>query len=77
MTHFSSEAEFRATIQVICELLCLNIILSNLKVRIKDPMMLYCDNKLIISIAQNIIQHDRIKHIEIDRHFIKEKLDYV
>jgi len=31
--------------------------------------------KLTISIAHNPIQHDRTKHIEIDRHFIKEKLD--
>jgi hypothetical protein len=35
---------------------------------------LYCDNKAAISIAHNIVQHDRTKHVEIDRHFIKEKL---
>ncbi|KAA0040884.1 Beta-galactosidase [Cucumis melo var. makuwa] len=28
-----------------------------------------------ISIANNPIQHDRTKHVEIDRHFIKERLD--
>ena len=38
-------------------------------------MRLYCDNKFAISIAHNPLQHDRTKHIEIDRHFIKEKLD--
>ena len=38
-------------------------------------MTLYCDNKAAISIAHNPIQHDRTKHIEIDRHFIKEKLN--
>jgi hypothetical protein len=32
-------------------------------------------DKLTISIAHNPIQHDRTKHIEIDRHFIKEELD--
>ena len=32
-------------------------------------------NKSTISIAHNPVQHDRTKHIEIDRHFIKEKLD--
>ena len=38
-------------------------------------MKLYCDNKSTISIAHNPMQHDQTKHIEIDRHFIKEKLD--
>ncbi|RDX80709.1 Copia protein, partial [Mucuna pruriens] len=35
---------------------------------------LFCDNNSAISIAHNSIQHDRTKHIEIDRHFVKEKL---
>lgn len=32
------------------------------------------DNKVPISIAHNLVQHDRTKYIEVDRHFIKEKL---
>ena len=32
-------------------------------------------NKSAINIAHNPIQHDKTKHIEIDRHFIKEKLE--
>ena len=39
------------------------------------PMKLYCDNKAAISISQNPVQHDRPKLVEIDRHFIKEKVD--
>ena len=38
-------------------------------------MKLYCDNKSAINIAHNPIQQDRTKHIEVDRHFIKEKLE--
>ena len=38
-------------------------------------MRLYCDNKSTINIAQNPIQHGKTKHVEVDRHFIKEKLD--
>ena len=38
-------------------------------------MRIYRDNKSRINIAHNPVQHDRTKHIEIDRHFIKEKLD--
>ena len=28
-----------------------------------------------INIVNNLVHHDRTKHIEIDRHFIKEKMD--
>ncbi|RDX95763.1 Copia protein, partial [Mucuna pruriens] len=41
----------------------------------EGPIKLFCDNNSAISIAHKPIQHDRTKHIEIDRHFIKEKLD--
>ena len=58
-----------------CELLCLRIILNDLKVTCEEPMILYCDNNSAINIDHNPIQHDRTKHIEIDQHFIKEKLD--
>lgn len=38
-------------------------------------MRLYCYNKSAINIAHNPVQHDKTKHIEIDRHFTKEKLE--
>jgi len=41
----------------------------------KNAMKLYCDNKSAIEIANNPIQHYRTKHVEIDRHFIKEKIE--
>ena len=63
----SVEAEFRAMAQGICELLWLKIILTNLIIMQDEPMRLYCDNKSAISIAYNLVQHDRTKHIEVDR----------
>ena len=36
---------------------------------------LVCDNKAAISISENPVQHDRMKHLEVERHFIKEKLE--
>jgi hypothetical protein len=37
--------------------------------------MLYCDNKMAINIANDPTQHNRIKYVETDQHFIKDKLD--
>lgn len=36
---------------------------------------MHCDNTAAIEIAHNPVQHDRTKHVEVDRRFIKEKLD--
>ena len=36
---------------------------------------IYCDKKAAISIAHNPVQHDKTKHVEIDRHLIKEKVE--
>ena len=61
----------------VCEILWLRILLLDLGLYQSSPLMLYCDNKAAINIANNPVQHDRTKHIEIDRHFIKEKLDAI
>ena len=53
----------------------MKIILDDLKIKYEDPMRLFCDNNSAISIAHNPVQHDRTKHIEIDKHVIKEKLE--
>lgn len=45
------------------------------KSRMKIPIKLYYDNKATINISFNPVQHDRTKHVEVDRHFIKEKVD--
>ncbi|RVW53975.1 Retrovirus-related Pol polyprotein from transposon RE1 [Vitis vinifera] len=71
----SAESKFKAIAQGLCELLWLKIILDDLRIKWDGPMKLYCDNKSAINIVHNPIQHDRTKHIEIDRHFIKEKLE--
>ena len=59
----------------ICEFMWLKGLLRGLQVNLENPMRLYCDNKATISIAHNQVQYDKTKHVEIDRHFIKEKID--
>jgi len=70
----SAEAEFRSMALGIYELLWIKIIIKDLRIKWEEPMRLYCDNKSAIGIAHNPVQHDTTKHVEVDRHFIKEKI---
>lgn len=69
------EAELRSMASGLCELLWLRLLLTELRLFKGGPLRLHCDNQAAINIVNNPVQHDRTKHIEIDRHFIKEKLD--
>ena len=71
----SAETKFRALALRICELSWMKSLMSELRMPLMIPMKLYYDNKPAISIAHNAVHHDRIKHVEIDRHFIKEKIE--
>ena len=62
----NAKAEFRAVAQDMCEGLWLQKLLEELHIRVELPIKLYCDNKATISISHNPIQHNRIKHIEVD-----------
>jgi len=70
----NAEAKFRVMALGVCKLLWVKIILEDLTIPIQKPIELLGDNQSAISIAYNPMQHEKTKHIKIDRHFLKEKL---
>ncbi|KAG8488956.1 hypothetical protein CXB51_016958 [Gossypium anomalum] len=71
----SAEAEYRALSHGICEGMWLQRLIGELKLSYTKPITLYCDNQAAVSIAHNPVHHNRTKHVEIDRHFITEKIN--
>ncbi|GAU35284.1 hypothetical protein TSUD_274860 [Trifolium subterraneum] len=70
----SSEAEYRALASATCELQWLNYLLTDLQVQTTKLPTLYCDSQSALHIASNPVFHERTKHIDIDCHIVREKL---
>ena len=71
----SAKAEFRGIAKGITEILWIQKLMNELGFPQKTACKLFCDNKAAIKISENPVQHDRTKHVEIDRHFIKDRLE--
>ena len=70
----SAESEYRAMATATCELVWIKQLLGELKFGKIDQMELVCDNQAALHIASNPVFHERTKHIEIDCHFVREKI---
>ena len=70
----SAEAESRAMALATCELIWLKHLLKEIQFGDTMQMTLVCDNQAALHIASNPVFHERTKHIEMDCHFIREKI---
>lgn len=70
----SVEAEYKAMASTTSELIWLQSLLKDFGFVISQPMELFCDNQAAMHIASNPVFHERTKYIEVDCHFVREKV---
>jgi hypothetical protein len=71
----SAEVEYKVMTLSLCKMMWVKILLSELRLFRGEPLQLWCDSKSAINIVNNLVQHDRNKHVEINQFFIKEQLN--
>ncbi|KAM1528050.1 hypothetical protein ACFX1Z_017449 [Malus domestica] len=70
----STEAEYRAMSTTTAELDWIQQLLAFLQIQPSDPPVLFCDNMSAIALSFNPVNHQRTKHIEVDVHFVRERV---
>ncbi|KAH9666221.1 protein kinase domain-containing protein [Citrus sinensis] len=70
----TAEVEYRSLADLSCELQWLKALFADLGHLQHDPMTVYCDNQSALYIAENPVYHERTKHIELDCHFVRERV---
>jgi hypothetical protein len=70
----SAEAEYRAVAPAVAEVVWIHQLLVELQRPVEHATIVYCDNISAVYMASNPMQHCRTKHIEIDIHFVREKV---
>lgn len=70
----STEAEYKALANATAEIIWVQNMLTELGIRHSPAASLWCDNLGATYLSANPIFHARTKHIEIDYHFVRERV---
>jgi hypothetical protein len=49
-------------------------LLQELHAPLTKSTLIYCDNISVVYLSTNLIQHQRTKHVEIDLHFVRDRV---
>ena len=70
----STEAEYKSLALATCDLIWLQNLLGEIGVSLYRPPTLCCDNIGATYLAANPVMHSRTKHIDLDYHFVRERV---
>ena len=69
-----AEVEYSALVVTTCEVVWLHNLLNELQIKAPSPALLFGDNQVVIYIANNPTFHEITKHIELDCHFVRDRI---
>ncbi|KAI5346452.1 hypothetical protein L3X38_014331 [Prunus dulcis] len=70
----STEAEYRALANTAADIAWIRQVLQDVNYFLPNPPVMYCDNLSALALSSNPVYHSRIKHLDIDYHFVREKV---
>jgi hypothetical protein len=70
----STEAEYRSLAVGAAEVAWIRMLLHDLHVFLSECPLIWCDNTSAITLASNPVFHARTKHVEVDYHFVRERV---
>jgi hypothetical protein len=68
----TAEAEYIALCVAVCKAVRLHKLLADLFGHEMDSTVIYCDNQSCVKLSKNLVFHDKLKHIEIKYHYIRD-----
>ena len=68
------EVEYRSMASTTVELVWITFLFRDIRIKLHESPQLFCDNKSALYMTINPVFHARTKHIEIDYHFVREKV---
>ncbi|KAL5820829.1 hypothetical protein ACOSQ3_022711 [Xanthoceras sorbifolium] len=71
----SCEAEYRSLAQATAEVVWVEALLTEMGIKLHQSAVLWCDNTGAGALAHNPVFHSRTKHIELDLHFVRDKIE--
>jgi hypothetical protein len=70
----STESEYKALANATAEIMWIQTLLYELKIPSPPTAKLWCDNMGAKYLSSNLVFHGRTKHIEVDYHFVRERV---
>ena len=70
----SAEAEYRGVANAVAECIWLRQLLGELSALVTKATLVYCDNVSAVYLSANPVHHRRTKHVELDIHFVRERV---